>query len=579
MSGMNPLRYVKSCPLLLAVCLLFLQGCAGQVNMLPTLKEDVPISEQDGIVVARIINASGVALPFNQLTINPENLNESKSIKPERLLADRPKLNGTTVFASSVKPGNYSISSIRAFYSNGNGWYSRFVSADEKLGTFSVTQGEVTDLGTLIYYPKPQGDRYLDLLIRAPESKEGEVIAKHFPFIKYDPQSINGWHIDENDEERESAYISIAQNPLTYSEEYISPDNSIYFLGKVGVFMKRTPDGDWELDAVDTNHELTAIAQNNHGDLVVGGSEGALFWRSAKGDWLDISLEHNTHIENLRLLDTGEIELLVTRDFEVNIYRGVVANSQVKWKLLNQYSSRSGQGWKHIAEVKIGEMKAHTKSDQHIYNTTIFEFNGQNYITVREQSTYGSIIFSPINSEIFIYDPESWMIEKTVDDFDLNAIVNAGAVQLGVEEAGFWSWTGKPTYYKIDKNGNQDKITTYIKECKESKSSRNRCINRNFTFRSVPWFSTDNEAVAIVGFSQSNFSGRNRETETRILTTTDGGKSWISTDNKPPTDYCTSIVPLVADRLLVSCDGANGDFYESTDLGASWNQVRQQDNF
>ncbi|BBM04077.1 hypothetical protein GL2_41510 [Microbulbifer sp. GL-2] len=580
MSGIKPLTCIKFYPLIFMACMIILQGCAGQINMLPALEQTTPINEQDGIVVARIINASGNALPFNQLTINPENLNESKSINPDRLLAARPKLNGTTVFASYVKPGNYSLSSIRAFYTNGNGWYSRFVSADEKLGTFAVNQGEVTDLGTLIYYPKPQGDRYLDLLIRAPELEEGEVLTKYFPFLKYDPEVLNGWHIDEKDEERESTYISIAQNPLTYNEQYVAPDNSIYFLGKIGVFMKRTPEGEWELDAVDTNHELTAIAQNRNGDLVVGGSEGALFWRPDNGDWEDISLEHDSHIEHLRLSDTGEIELLATRDFELNILRGTVSDSDVQWGLLNRYSTKSGKGWDHMLEAEIKNKQAHSKkADRHIYNTTLFEFNGQHYLTVRNHSIYENIIFANINNKVFAYNPDNWMIERSVDDFELTAIIDAGAVQLGIEKAGFWSWSGKPTYHKIDKNGGQNKITTYIQNCPEKRSSKNFCRKKNFTFRSIPWFSSENDAIAIVSFALSSFSGGYRDTEIKILTTTDGGKNWMKTDNEPPKDYCTSIVPQVADRLLVSCDGANGDFYESTDFGANWQQVRQQDNF
>ncbi|GAA5445253.1 hypothetical protein Misp06_03452 [Microbulbifer sp. NBRC 101763] len=580
MPGIKPFRCIKFYPLILLTCIIIIQGCAGQVNILPALEESTPINDQEGIVVARIINASGNPLPFNQLTINPENLNESKSIKPERLLAAKPKLNGTTVFASYVKPGNYSLSSIRAFYANGNGWYSRFVSANEKLGTFSVNQGEVTDLGTLIYYPKPQGDRYLDLLIRAPESEKGEVLTKYFPFLKYNPEVLNGWHVDENDEERESTYISIAQNPVTYNEQYVSPANSIYFLGKIGVFIKRTSEGEWELDAVDTNHELTAIAQNKNGDLVVGGSEGALFWRPAFGDWLDISLEHNSHVEHLRMLDTGEIEILVARDFELDILRGAVSGSDVQWRLINRYSTNSSKRWDHRLEAEIKNKQAHSKKiDRHIYNTTLFELNGQNYINIRNHSIYENTVFATINSEIFIYNPDNWMIERSVNDFEFSAIIDAGAVQLGIEKAGFWSLSGKPTYHKIDQNGAQNKITTYIRSCPDNKSPKNSCRKKSFTFRSVPWFSNKNDAIAIVSFALNSFSGGTRDTEVKILTTTDGGESWVATENEPPTDYCTSIVPQIADRLLVSCDGANGDFYESTDFGANWHQVRQQDNF
>ncbi|MCO1335524.1 hypothetical protein MO867_14385 [Microbulbifer sp. OS29] len=579
MSGMVFRNHIKFYPLVFLICITFLQGCAGQVNILPTLTEGTPVNGSDGIVVARVINASGNPLPFNQFTINPENLNESETIKPERLLAIRPKLNGTTVFASSVHPGNYSLSSIRAYYSNGNGWYNRVVGADEKLGTFTVKQGEVTDLGTIIYYPKPQGDRYSDLLVRAPESEQGEVLSKHFPFFNYTATQLNGWQVDENDQERESAYLSIAQNPLTYNSQYLAPDNSIYFLGKIGVLIKRTPLGEWELDGVDTNHELTAIAQNKNGDLVVGGSEGALFWKPENGDWLDISLEHDSHIEHLLLSDTGEIDILASQDFDLNIFRGKVLNSGVQWELLNSYTSRSGKGWNHNLQTQLNQASPNYQKESYIYSTNLFKINGKHYLTLRTQSFYGDVVFADIGSELFTYNPENWVIEQEVEDFKLSAIVEAGAVQLGIEKAGFWSWSGKPTYYRIDVNGGQEKISTHINRCKSNGHLEKPCRKKAFTFRSAPWFSSENNAVAIVGFTETGFSYTDQKTEIEILTTTDGGKSWAVTDNKPPTDYCTSVVPHVSDRLLIFCDGASGDFFESTNYGESWDQVRQQDNF
>ncbi|WP_444897614.1 hypothetical protein [Microbulbifer sp. SSSA005] len=579
MLGTTSFRYMRIYIIFLLSCTAILQGCTGQVTMLPALQKDTQIGEQEGIVVARIINASGSSLPFNQLTINPENLNEAESIKPKRLLAARPKLDGTTVFASAVKAGNYSLSSIRAFHSNGNGWYSRFVGADEKLGTFSVIQGEITDLGTLIYYPNPQGDKYLDLLVRAPDLVKGEVLTKHFQFLDYDSALINSWHIDEKDEERESAYISVAQNPLTYKIQHISSDNSIYFLGKIGVFLKRTAAGEWELEAVDTNHELNAFSQNHHGDLVVGGSEGTLFWRPANGNWLDISLEHDSHIEHLALLDTGEIELVVSRDFEVNILKGTIVNTGVQWELLNRYSSSSGKGWEYIDEPRAVNRQAKSKNTQYIYSTTIFKLNGLHYITIRKQSIYGSVVFTPTSSESFIYNPENWIIEKSIDEFNISNIVDVGAVKLGIEEAGIWSLTGKPTYYRIDENGIQNEIVTYLENCPENKSSKSYCRVREFTLQSAPRFSSPNDAIAIASFTGNRASHRNQEVEIKLLKTSDGGRSWGITDSEPPTNYCTSLVPQVADRLLVSCDGASGDFYESNDFGDSWHQVRRQENF
>jgi hypothetical protein len=140
--------------------LLLLGGCANQVNMLPSLQKTTNIADDQGVVVARIINASNYRFPFNQLTVNPENVNESTTIKPERLVAIKQSVGGSTVFSAPIKAGHYSLSSIRAFHVVGDYSYSRFVSADAQMGTFEVKPGVVTDLGTLIYYPKVQEDKY-----------------------------------------------------------------------------------------------------------------------------------------------------------------------------------------------------------------------------------------------------------------------------------------------------------------------------------------------------------------------------------------------------------------------------------
>ena len=60
-----------------------------------------------------------------------------------------------------MKAGSYSLHSIRAFHTRGDFWYERWAGADAQFGTFDVKPGQVTDLGTIIYYPKPEKDKYI----------------------------------------------------------------------------------------------------------------------------------------------------------------------------------------------------------------------------------------------------------------------------------------------------------------------------------------------------------------------------------------------------------------------------------
>lgn len=156
---------------------LLLTGCATDTNLLATLDTKTVLMPDQGIVVVRIVNATDYPLPMNQVTIAPDNLNESDKVKFDRLSALDVDLDGSTVFASPTKAGTYALSSIRAYHFRGDYYYSHFAATDAKFGTFQIKAGQVTDLGTIIYYHKPQEDKYLQMLVRAPETSTGEVLS------------------------------------------------------------------------------------------------------------------------------------------------------------------------------------------------------------------------------------------------------------------------------------------------------------------------------------------------------------------------------------------------------------------
>lgn len=575
----------------LIVLCLYLAACAGQVNMRPAITADSVVAPDAGIVVARVINASGGGLPFNQLTITPDNVNASSEIKPERLLSLKPLMNGNTVFASAIKAGHYSLASLRAFYSNGNGWYSRFASTTPELGTFEVKAGSVTDLGTLIYYPKPQDDKYIDLVLRAPETEPGDVLAKYFPFYNtlYNSQETIGWLPDDSQDERETRFISVLQNPITYTDHIKGPDGSLYFLGKLGVIVKRDASGIWSLDAVDTLLDLTTLAVNHRGDLVVGGAEGRLFVKPVDQPWQDHSLGHSFHIEHLQFPDDETIELLASKGAALFVYRTVDFKQGIQWSELNSYSRH--QGWESTEIAPKEDANSQKKLRiENIYSVTLSNVESRKLITVRTQRVSSDPVFGRVNKQVFEYDPASWSITQPADDIDISAVIDAGAAKLGVKMPGFWSWDGKPDYFLYKENSGWEELNTHIYSCRngEQPSAVNTCGDadpplkakrKTFTLRSVPWFVSQDEGLAIVTFTSVNLWSGKRDYDVKLLTTTDGGKSWTITDNEPPQKYCSSVIAELEDVLLISCSGATGDFYESHDRGETWQHVRQQENF
>lgn len=562
-----------------------LGGCAGQVNILPPISKDTNLKPNEGLLVARIVNTSAYPLPFNYLTIAPENLNESEKVKWLRLSFLEKSVNSTSVFSSAVPAGNYALSDIYSYISRGDYYYQKGASADTEFGVFQVKPGEVTDLGTIIYYPKPQEDKYLNTLVRLPETEKGEVLQKHFPFYSFDPELINGWKNDDFNDERQNTFASMAQNPVTFDDRYLAPDGSVYFLAKLGVIMKRTALGEWELDAVDTNLELTSISQNQQGDIAVGGAEGRLFFKTAVGDWQDISLNTASKVEKLVLSQT-QLQVIASEKTDLIIYQANLADSQLNWQEINRYSYV--KGWTSNPPTEEPK-KGVTKKPRRITNVALTEISGDHFITIRSQSASSTPVFGGGDPNTYAYNPETWEINLTKEAPDVSSILDAGAIKVGIKQAGFWSWDGKPTFLRYDEDtGEWLEISTKIRTCddvivKTSTCDKNGTIVKastdSFTLGSIPWFTTPTDAIAIANISDFNFWASTRSNTVKILSTDDGGKTWTDTGNELPNEYCSSLVPEVADQLVVTCSGATGDVYQSSDNGATWEHVRQHENF
>jgi hypothetical protein len=330
------------------LAILTLTGCASDVVMLSSLTPKSQLKNQEGIVVAQVINASSYPLPFNQLTISPDNVNESKKIKPLRLMSNEQRIEGATIFAAPVQSGNYALDSIRSFHVRGDYWYSKFVPADAKFGTFNVVPGKVTDLGTLIYYPKPDGEQYKDTLIRIPEFnlERGKALQKYYPYFKFDKEDVLTWDADELEEERNAQYLSIAQNPISFSDRFKGTDGSVYLLGKLGVLLKYSASNEFELDAIDSNLELVAFAQSEDFDLVVADSGGKVFYKPNGGEWQALNFEPDLSIHELSFDNNDAINIVAAKGNHLHVYKHEIKTGSDNYQLANS--------WNYISKWEYG---------------------------------------------------------------------------------------------------------------------------------------------------------------------------------------------------------------------------------
>ncbi len=576
-------RLLKGAALL---SIMVLAGCASQVNFRPLLSEADSPQAGEGVVVARVINASAYPLPFNQLTLTPSNFNESEEVKLERLGARFPYEGGTTVFSAPIAAGDYALSSIRAFHTAGQGWYSRFVNADVAFGRFTVTEGGVTDLGTLIYYPKPQEDRYVDVLLRLPETAGGGVLDNFFPFYQYSKAMLATWDDDGRDDERYALYASIAQNPIEYAQTLMGDDGTLYFLGKLGIILARASDGEWSLDGVDTNLDLTSIDVSAAGDILLGGAEGRLFFKPAGGDWVDYSFAPEHYVERVQITDDRYVDVVTRTYDQVNLYRSTL-QSPSEWVLQDFYTTKTG--WDSLKlEVEEEQKSTRKSAPKRIVGVSFLETENSHFIEISTAGASSELLFSNSTEHTFAFSPGNMHVSTIDEEPAYDNILSAGVAKLAVKMPGFWSWTGKPSYFVKAPGGNYEEIVTYITMCNGEYTTSETCevngvqkkvTKKSFSFMSVPWFGTETEGLAVVNFSNYDFWSGKSSSETKILGTSDGGKRWFETNKALPTKYCHRFIGQIEDRLLVSCEGLSTDFYESTDFGETWVHVRQQENF
>ena len=584
--GIN--RSIKS--IAFPLLILFVTGCAAPgVYMVKSLQSDTAVEPQQGYLVARVVNASGAPMPFNFLTIAPENLNESEVVKPIRLQSME-KVGGTTsIFLSAVDAGRYSIANIRSYYYNANYVYpyDRWAEGKIDMGTFSIEPGSVTDLGTLIYYPKPQEDVYLNTLVRSPSAGNEDLISAFVPWFGYSDKPSLSWDEDDYEDDRMAAYTSVVQNPVAYNDEYKTPNDDVVFLGKLGTLLKRSVDAEWELDAVDTDSDLQAIAQNKNGDVLIGGDHGALFYRPKNGEWQQQTIDPKYSVEVIQFYDETTVDIILKSSGRVVIKRGRFNQQEFDWETLGSF--RPYRGWATADDklYDVGASKVRSSYNHQIIRSVfVKEMQGQHYLFMTVERAPNYSLFNQTSHFEFTYDPATWIMKESSGfKSGIDYILNAGAISLGIKKPGFWSWDGRVTYFRFEESSDEwIKISTSIRNCLEHGPEVTMCeengemVNRDqtFNFLSAPVFSDELNGIAIIKHAVVS---RNDKPKPKIVSTEDGGRTWKQTSRELPNDYCLKTVPEVKDVLLIACHGVSSDFYESRDGGETWEHSREHEHF
>ena len=178
-----------------------------------------------GIVMARVADASDRTMyPFNYLTFAPKELHAKKKVKFVRVEGFKDGASMSSTYAGMLPAGQYSLTSLFSFYEIQVGnivyLYKYPVFADPSFGTFTVEAGKITNLGTIIYYPKFDGDdSYKSLARNNSFHSAAKVLKTKFPNVAQSIADLDAplsWDKDEHNESRRLAYVHAAQKPYRF---------------------------------------------------------------------------------------------------------------------------------------------------------------------------------------------------------------------------------------------------------------------------------------------------------------------------------------------------------------------------
>lgn len=571
---------------------LFLSGCAtSRYEKAPGLSFAQEPTAEQGLVVARLIDTETTFFQFNQIILAPENINEDKESKYQKLTILKPMQDGNSLFTGILKPGRYSIQSYGYQYFLGY-WISDFSSVGVSFGTFEVKAGQVTDLGTFIHYSKPSDDVFINTLTRAPNPEVGEVLAKHYSFYKFDTENLLTWDEDDSAEEHESLYVSMAQNPNNFTEISKTQDDHIYFLSPLGVMLIRDHEGEWDMDAVDSNMFLTAIDKSPDGSVLTGGYEGTFFYKPAEGDWIDVSMAPEWTVDLIEFRSANEAIIVRHNRNDVLVELATIQGDAVQLKELNRYEGR-GNGWQHFEknaqEAAVKDAKEAEKLNYRIKDVNAFEFEGRWNLGIKVASQSNYLLLAESTNLTFDYDKTTNVAKTKKFDKRIDYVVATGGRLIGVDKPGTWSWSGKYEFYSYqEKTKTWELIEKKVQWCGDHEilaTEEKRCESGAKVKSSDFWtigslVKTPNDDTFAIGVI-SDFKSDNDESYShiRLLKSSDNGKTWKDSKATFPNKVCFHLVPQVTDRLLLSCESYSSDFYESTDEGKTWQHVRQQEAF
>lgn len=531
----------------------------------------------NGVVIVRVVDASGSPYPVNHVTFAPQDVFEAAENKFVRINAasDSGFEGGVTSsqYVGVFESGEYSLSDLYSYHFFGEFYFQNMISVSPTFGTFAVQPGKVTNLGTVIYYTKPEGDRYSDVVARNDSFDTAiDYLKANYRAVADDVTNLDsplGWTADDHESDRYTHYLSVVQNPVAFGETILFDDETV-ILAKAGTMLRSDNDGSWSFDAVESDLNLLGFDKNDRGDEVVAGEFGTVFFRSSQNQqWTRMMPpETGATIHSIVVNNQQQVFAYVEREREVLLYQGELS-ADPRWRAVLSY--RNIRGWQPVSAATQSESST---SGKRVSNVNYARIDGAYYFIEGGKlfaMNFAGLEWSPVNIGFRISGLAPFRRRLTAysgaNRWNLRAVYRTGS-ELGAD----WNRiTGR-----LDRCPNEPKTSGSV-ACPESRIER----YRNFQHKSDPYFVSRTEGYSIMQHLATASKARGALDDPFLVKSTDGGGTWFRFE---PADelpgYCTRLLPTRKDgTLLVGCHGTSGRIYELDIERLTYKTVREPSVF
>jgi len=547
--------------ILLTLIAFMASACSSVTNLVSPDAETLDrLPGNHGVVVLRVTDLAG-GIPFDRITFESVKSDGSARGSTRRIDARSISDRGSSEYVAVIKAGEYSLSELFGKAGIADPGLVRRVESTGDLGTFTVTDGRLTNLGTVFYYPAPSGDRYRDLLVRSKRFPGVEnLLATHYAKLERSLETLDPpltWNQTLPVSDSGPHYSNLALNPVAL-DQALTFDDEVIILSRLGGMLRGGAGREWRADAVVSDTAVVFVDKNQHGDIIAVTEDGSLFLQSAgQRAWLQVAgPEAAGKLLTATINDERSLQVFVQSQYTLTVF-DAPAVAAPDWTARIAY--RPDLGWQSLpdGELLSTPTRERWKPGQ-MRRTKIPEYGPLKHVSFTRA---GGQLALTVRSRLYAFDKKSVEISEVNTGFDVRRLSSNGRLLITGDLALAGAAVGRR--WSSELHGRWRMQTLTFNMCPPDMSPmphRYFCISRfnHVRHASNPYLAVDGTQYSII------LPNRQEDNTPFFALLRPEAKTWerIVTEEAFP-QYCNRVFPSGQDDvLIIGCSGASGKLYE-----------------